>query len=80
LGLKIAERTLIAGFKAMVAQSPSAHTAVINLSRATSCTPTACSRDAGHKHVLDADSRYPKIVEGGHPRNPPAGRNGARQA
>jgi hypothetical protein len=61
--VKIAERTLATGFEAMVAQSPQAHTAVINLQGDFLHTDGLIPETPGHKHVLDADSRYPKIVE-----------------
>jgi hypothetical protein len=61
--LAIAERTLMAAFRAMVAQSPRAHTAVINLQGDFLHTDGLVPETPGHKHVLDADSRYPKIVE-----------------
>lgn len=60
--LKIAERTLIGGFRAMIAQSPKAHTAVINLQGDFLHTDGLIPETPGHKHVLDADGRYPKIV------------------
>jgi len=56
-----AEQTIIAALIQMVNQSPTAHTAVLNIQGdflhtdgKTPVTPTA-------KHVLDADSRFPKI-------------------
>jgi hypothetical protein len=61
--LKIAERTLIDGFASMVEQSPRAHTAVINLQGDFLHTDGLIPETPGHKHVLDADGRYPKIVE-----------------
>jgi hypothetical protein len=61
--LAIAERTLMGAFRAMVAQSPRAHTAVINLQGDFLHTDGLIPETPGHKHVLDADSRYPKIVE-----------------
>lgn len=61
--IKIAERTLVNGFRAMIEQSPKAHTAVINLQGDFLHTDGLIPETPGHKHVLDADSRYPKIVE-----------------
>ena len=56
-----AEQTIIAALIQMVNQSPTAHTAVLNIQGdflhtdgKTPVTPTG-------KHVLDADSRFPKI-------------------
>jgi hypothetical protein len=60
--LKIAERTLIGGFRAMVSQSPKAHTAVINLQGDFLHTDGLVPATPAHGHILDADSRYPKIV------------------
>ena len=60
--LKIAEHTLTASFAAMVAQSPSAHTAVINLQGDLLHTDGLMPVTPGHGHVLDADSRYSKMV------------------
>jgi hypothetical protein len=61
--LKIAERTLVDGFAAMIDQSPKADTAVINLQGDFLHTDGLIPETPGHKHVLDADGRYPKIVE-----------------
>src|SRR4249919_163426 len=61
--LKIAERTLLGGFRAMVSQSPKAHTAVINLQGDFLHTDGLVPATPAHGHILDADSRYPKIVE-----------------
>lgn len=61
--LSIAERTLVGAFREMVSQSPRAHTAVINLQGDFLHTDGLIPETPGHKHVLDADSRYPKIVE-----------------
>jgi hypothetical protein len=60
--LKIAERTLVDGFRAMVTQSPRAHTAVINLQGDLLHTDGLIPATPAHGHILDADSRYPKIV------------------
>ena len=60
--LKIAERTLIASFAAMIAQSPAAHTAVINIQGDFLHIDGLLPVTPGHGHVLDADSRYSKMV------------------
>lgn len=60
--IKIAERTLIAGFRAMIAQSPRAHTAVINLQGDFLHTDGLIPVTPGHGNILDADSRYSKMV------------------
>jgi hypothetical protein len=59
--VSLAEKTIIAALVQMVNQSPNAHTGVLNIQGdflhtdgKTPVTPTA-------KHVLDADSRFPKI-------------------
>jgi hypothetical protein len=59
--VSLAEKTIIAALIQMVNQSPNAHTGVLNIQGdflhtdgKTPVTPTA-------KHVLDADSRFPKI-------------------
>ena len=56
-----AEQTILAALAQMINQSPTAHTAVVNIQGdflhtdgKTPVTPTG-------KHVLDADSRFPKI-------------------
>lgn len=61
--LSIAERTLIGCFEQMILSAPAARVAVINqlgdflhYDSLTAVTP-------GHGHVLDADGRYPKMVE-----------------
>lgn len=60
--LKIAERTLIGGFRAMVAQSPRSHTAIVNLQGDFLHTDGLIPATPGHGNILDADSRYAKIV------------------
>lgn len=59
--LAIAERLLLGAMRAMVAQSPPAHTAVINIQGDFLHTDGKIPQTPAHKHVLDADSRYPKI-------------------
>jgi hypothetical protein len=60
--LKIAEKTLLAGFQAMVTQSPAAHTAVINIQGDFLHTDGLLPITPAHHHVLDADGRFSKIV------------------
>jgi hypothetical protein len=59
--VSIAEKTILAALAQMINQSPLAHTAIVNIQGdflhtdgKTPITPTG-------KHVLDADSRFPKI-------------------
>jgi len=59
--VSLAEKTILAALAQMINQSPQAHTAVLNIQGdflhtdgKTPVTPTS-------KHVLDADSRFPKI-------------------
>jgi hypothetical protein len=59
--LQIAEATMLGAMRAMVEQSPLAHTAVINLQGDFLHTDGKLPLTPAHKHVLDADSRYPKI-------------------
>ncbi len=61
--LKIAERTLIASFNAMVAQSPKASTAVVNIQGDFLHIDGLLPVTPGHGHVLDADSRYSKMIQ-----------------
>jgi hypothetical protein len=61
--LKIAEAVLTDSFAAMVAQSPSAETAVINLQGDLLHTDGMLPVTPAHGHILDADSRYSKIVK-----------------
>lgn len=60
--LKIAEKTLVDSYAAMIAQSPKAHTAVINLQGDFLHTDGLNPVTPGHGHVLDADGRYSKMV------------------
>jgi hypothetical protein len=60
--LKIAEQTLIDSFAAMIAQSPSAQTAILNIQGDMLHTDGLLPLTPGHKHVLDADGRFSKIV------------------
>lgn len=59
--LQIAETTLMGAMRAMVEQSPMGHTAVINLQGDFLHTDGKLPITPAHGHVLDADSRYPKI-------------------
>lgn len=59
--LAIAERVLLGAMRAMVQQSPQAHAAVINIQGDFLHTDGKLPVTPAHKHVLDADSRYPKI-------------------
>jgi hypothetical protein len=61
--LKIAEATLVQSYAAMVSQSPSADTAVINLQGDLLHTDGMLPVTPAHGHILDADSRYSKIVK-----------------
>lgn len=59
--LDIAETTLAKAFRAMVDQSPRAHTAVINLQGDFLHTDGKVPVTPAHGHVLDADTRFPKL-------------------
>lgn len=59
--LAIAERTLLGAMRAMVAQSPAAHAAVINIQGDFLHTDGKLPLTPASKNILDADSRYPKI-------------------
>jgi hypothetical protein len=56
-----AEQTIIAALVQMVNQSPSAHTAVLNIQGDFLHTDGKMPVTPASKHVLDADSRFPKI-------------------
>jgi len=56
-----AEKTIIAALTQMVNQSPSAHTAVLNIQGDFLHTDGKMPVTPASKHVLDADSRFPKI-------------------
>jgi hypothetical protein len=56
-----AERTIIAALIQMVTQSPNAHTAVLNIQGDFLHTDGKTPVTPASKHVLDADSRFPKI-------------------
>ena len=59
--LAIAERTLASAMLAMIAQSPKAHTAVINIQGDFLHTDGKLPLTPASKHVLDADTRFPKL-------------------
>lgn len=59
--ISIAERTIIAALQQMIGQSPKAHTAVINIQGDFLHTDGKTPVTPASKHVLDADSRFPKI-------------------
>lgn len=59
--VSIAERTIIAALQQMIEQSPKAHTAVINIQGDFLHTDGKTPVTPASKHVLDADSRFPKI-------------------
>lgn len=56
-----AEQTIIAALVQMVNQSPNAHTAVLNIQGDFLHTDGKTPVTPASKHVLDADSRFPKI-------------------
>ena len=56
-----AEKTIAAALVQMVNQSPSAHTAVLNIQGDFLHTDGKTPVTPASKHVLDADSRFPKI-------------------
>lgn len=59
--IAIAEKTILAALVQMVNQSPSAHTAVLNIQGDFLHTDGKTPVTPASKHVLDADSRFPKI-------------------
>jgi len=59
--ISIAERTIIAALQQMIEQGPKAHTAVINIQGDFLHTDGKTPVTPASKHVLDADSRFPKI-------------------
>ncbi len=59
--ISIAEQTIIAALARMIDQSPKAHTAVINIQGDFLHTDGKTPVTPASKHVLDADSRFPKI-------------------
>ena len=59
--LAIAERTLTRAMSAMIAQSPKAHTAIINVQGDFLHTDGKLPLTPASKHVLDTDTRFPKL-------------------
>lgn len=59
--LSIAERTLARAMLAMIAQSPKAHLAVLNIQGDFLHTDGKLPLTPASKHVLDADTRFPKL-------------------
>lgn len=59
--ISLAEKTIIAALSQMINQSPKAHTAVINIQGDFLHTDGKTPVTPASKHVLDADSRFPKI-------------------
>jgi len=59
--VSIAEKTIVAALTQMINQSPKAHTAVLNIQGDFLHTDGKTPVTPASKHVLDADSRFPKI-------------------
>jgi len=59
--ISIAEQTIIAALQQMIDQSPKAHTAIVNIQGDFLHTDGKTPVTPASKHVLDADSRFPKI-------------------
>ena len=59
--LDIAERTLNSAMLAMIQQSPKAHMAVLNIQGDFLHTDGKIPETPASKHVLDADTRFPKL-------------------
>ena len=59
--VSIAEKTIVAALAQMINQSPKAHTAVLNIQGDFLHTDGKTPVTPASKHVLDADSRFPKI-------------------
>lgn len=59
--LEIAEGMLVSALAAMIGQSPRAHTAILNIQGDFLHTDGLTPVTPAHGHVLDADTRYPKI-------------------
>ena len=59
--IAIAEKTILAALVQMVNQSPNAHTAVLNIQGDFLHTDGKMPVTPASRHVLDADSRFPKI-------------------
>lgn len=59
--ISIAEHIIISALGAMIEQSPKAESAIINIQGDYLHTDGKTPVTPAHKHVLDADSRFPKI-------------------
>jgi hypothetical protein len=59
--VSIAEKTIVAALTQMINQSPKAHTSVLNIQGDFLHTDGKTPVTPASKHVLDADSRFPKI-------------------
>ena len=59
--VSLAEKTIVAALIQMVNQSPNAHTGVLNIQGDFLHTDGKTPVTPASKHVLDADSRFPKI-------------------
>lgn len=60
--IKIAERTLVGSFSMMLAQSPPAHTGIINIQGDMLHSDGLLPVTPAHRHVLDQDGRFSRIV------------------
>lgn len=60
--LKIAERTLVNSFAAMIGQSPAAHSAVLNIQGDMLHSDGLLPVTPANRHVLDQDGRFSRIV------------------
>lgn len=60
--IKIAERTLVGSFTMMLAQSPPAHTGIINIQGDMLHSDGLLPVTPAHRHVLDQDGRFSRIV------------------
>jgi len=60
--IKIAERTLVSSFSMMLAQSPPAHTGIVNIQGDMLHSDGLLPVTPAHRHVLDQDGRFSRIV------------------
>lgn len=60
--IKIAERTLVGSFGMMLAQSPPAHTGIVNIQGDMLHSDGLLPVTPAHRHVLDQDGRFSRIV------------------
>lgn len=60
--IKIAERTLVGSFSMMLAQSPLAHTGIVNIQGDMLHSDGLLPVTPAHRHVLDQDGRFSRIV------------------